>query len=85
MLYRILTENKNYENTIKLVSSVFSGFTMLAGSGFWQGKEENCLIIEIDTENAVDVCYLAIKIQQQNKQESVLVQRIDCKSTFVSF
>jgi hypothetical protein len=83
MLYRILTENVNYEQTIDLISARFYGFTVLTGMGYWQGKPEHSLIVEIvpphgmgDGDARREIEKLAYAIKKQNGQQSVLVQRI---------
>jgi hypothetical protein len=86
MLYRILTEDINQlktEKTIELVSKFFNGFTLIKGIGYWQGKPENCLIFEIQTDDKKDVFWLANQIKLQNNQESVLVQEIKSTAKFI--
>ena len=51
MLYRLFTENKNYDQIEKLVSESFDGFTLIKTDGIWQGESEHSLIIEIDKPN----------------------------------
>ena len=86
MLFRILTEDINElktAKTIELVSKFFNGFTLIKGIGYWQGKPENCLIFEIQTDNKKDVLWLANQIKLQNNQESVLVQEIKSTAKFI--
>lgn len=86
MLYRICTENKNYEDIVKLVSRYFDGFTVIKTEGYWKGQKEHSLIIEIvsdakDTEQKIGKIIFDIK--RMNKQESVLVEKIECTVNFV--
>ena len=86
MLYRIITEDRNRYDTEQLVSDHFSDFTLIGATGFWQGKLEDSLIIEINTDvlNAgYRIGVLAKLIKVQNKQEAVLVQEIPCKSSLI--
>lgn len=80
MLYRIFTEDKNRLDVQMIVSDKFDGFTMLYGEGFYKGKPEPTLVIEIDTLNEKEEYYkvidIANQIRQINQQESVLVQEI---------
>ncbi|GAH48210.1 unnamed protein product [marine sediment metagenome] len=47
MLYRLFTENKNYDQIKKLVCNYFKGFTIIKAEGVWQGESKHSLIIEI--------------------------------------
>lgn len=87
MLYRLFTENKNYDGIKKLVCDVFDGFTIIKTDGIWQGKSEHSLIIEIELdginiyENKLNqLCYAIKKLNQQDK---ILVQRIESDSKLV--
>lgn len=86
MLYRILTENKNHEETVRLVATYFDGFTAIAATGYWQGKPEHSLIVEIcpdskmgDGDARTKIEKLAYAIKKQNEQQAILVQRIACQ------
>lgn len=90
MLYRILTENKNHDKTIWLVSEHFDGFTVITATGYWQGKPEHSLIIEIgpdakmgDGDARTQIEKLAYAIKKQNGQQAVLVQRIGEQHDFL--
>lgn len=87
MLYRLFTENKNYEQVKKLVSDLFDGFTIIKADGIWQGESEHSLIIEIEVNSPVafyrkieSLCYAIKKLNQQDK---ILVQRIESDSKLV--
>ncbi len=84
MLYRIITEDISKfktEKTIDLVSKFFRGFTVIKATGFWNGRAEDSLIIEIQTDNKTDVLWLANQIKLQNNQDSILIQEIKSKGT----
>ena len=82
MLYRILTEDKNLLSIRTIVSGKFESFTMIQASGFYKGKKEDTLIIEIDTlglhekEAYSKVEEITTQISVLNNQEAVLVQQI---------
>lgn len=87
MLIRILTENKNYTGIADIVSAYFDSFTMIKTDGYWHGKQEHGLIIEIDdTDIPIDTkvirqaCYAIKKLNKQNK---ILVQCIECNSMLI--
>lgn len=84
ILYRILTEDKNRSDIIDYIHQYFDGFTTLNGVGYWRGRAESCLIIEIitDYKHHDDVLRIAEYIQRHNAQESVAitVQNIEVKT-----
>jgi hypothetical protein len=80
-LYRIFTEDKGNLHTI--ASLVFSGFSIYPVQGYWNGIEEKSVCIEIVTNSEEFVKGLAQLIKKKNKQEYVLVQRVDLYSCLV--
>ena len=83
MMCRILTEDKNRERTIRLISRFFQGFTVLTGQGYWQGIAENCLIIEVSGVKLKEVKFLVGQIKLKNHQQAVLIQCINSKDIFI--
>lgn len=83
-MYRIYTEDKNREATLKLVAASFDAFTVLEAQGYWRGTPERSIVIEIETENAKGVHKLARDIREANAQEAVLVQRTPSYSELVT-
>jgi len=92
-LYRILTENKNQEKIAEIISQYFDGFTLIEATGYYKGKQEKSLVIEIDIggtkysaraaarSKIADIC---TDIRNLNQQECVLLQKFyDCVSVFV--
>jgi len=76
---RILTEGGTTKRrrAINIMCSHFDSFTILEGTGFWKGKPESSLILEV----CGDAVYLApliraaaLEIKLANHQESVLIQ-----------
>ena len=82
-MYRILVEDVNTQKTETLTSDYFESFTVIETKGYWQGKRENSLIIEIETENKEKVLNLANILKQYLDQESVLVQFVLTNSYFI--
>ncbi len=82
-MYRILTENKNKDQILDLVSVYFEGFTVFEGIGFWKTLKEDNLTIEIETDDQNKVYEVAKLIKNNNKQEAVLVQKIYTKTNFI--
>lgn len=85
-LYRILIENKHRKFIERLVSRHFTGFSMHIQTGYWQGKREKSLCIEIVSDSPV--CALKINrickaICGYNKQDCVLVQTIPAEAKLI--
>jgi len=76
-LYRIQTEDINRDAIERIFSRRFDGFTILAGSGYWRGTKENCLVIEVLADAEACDCILSTAewIKEFNEQESVAVTR----------
>jgi len=86
MLYRIFTENLNTEKIADIVNKYFEGYTLLNGVGYWQGEKENCLIIEIITNNKSDIDkieLIAYAIKKLNHQQAILIQQVNCEANLV--
>lgn len=83
MLYRILTENKNKRDLLSLASGYFEGFTAIEGLGYWQGKGEQSLILEVETSDGAAVKRLANDIKIFNSQQAVLVEVVSNKSFLI--
>ena len=86
MIIRIITERKNYNWLCELVGEFFPSFTVYKAAGFWMGKREKSIVFEIDLLDTRDhlldanIRMVCRKICGYNKQQSVLVQRIESKS-----
>lgn len=71
-----------------ILDKYLDGYTLVKAKGVWKGKSEDSLIIEIDfpTKTVIDcdiVHRIANLIREVNKQECVLVQRIECESSLI--
>ncbi len=85
VLYRILTEDIDRDTIESIVGARFPGFTILLGDGYWRGKHEDCVIIEIMAEwsDMPAVNDIAENIKRINMQETVLVQRFEISHVFI--
>jgi len=85
MLFRICTANVNQDKIEKIVGKRYDGFTIVHGTGFYKKQKENSLIIEIVTdENEVEnIKSIASEIKETNKQDAVLVQKIENNQWFI--
>lgn len=78
-MFRICTENVNQNTIIEIVGKKFESFNIISGVGFWKGQQENSLTIEIvgDDIKIEDINAIAMEIKNVNKQDAVLVQKIE--------
>jgi PII-like signaling protein len=92
MLYRIITENKhNAQNVIvhAMADNGFRGYTLIRGTGFYNGRPEKSIIVEIPVSDrdiantATRIISAAQAIQGGLQQEKVLVQEIPCSLQIV--
>jgi len=85
MLYRVITEDKDRTNIESWVGVFFEGFTIYPATGYWKGKRENSLVIEIDAfpDDPQLVYRLAYALKYINHQEAVLVQAFEVHSTLI--
>lgn len=86
MLYRIITENKNYLQTLACARLWLDSFTVIEAQGCWEGQSEPSLIIEVSgiTDGLRGkVLGLAQSIKFQNQQQTVLIQEIECHNKFI--
>ncbi len=86
--FRIYTENcqdQRYDQQLAAISSLFDGFTLTYGTGYWQGKAEKSLTIEIIAHRSFtgDVYALAKTIKEIGKQDSILVTSEVIKAKFI--
>lgn len=87
MLYRLHTQNKRKKWICQLVSEHFAGFTIVEQAGYWKGKKEHSLCIEIVSDrpsDGVHVNKICRAICAYNNQDCVLVQKIDCEVSFIN-
>ena len=79
-LYRICTENKNYQAIQLALDAQFpSGYTIISANGAWHGEHEKSLVIEIvstlsPNKQIEKFCYW---LKKNNNQQAVMVQVIE--------
>lgn len=80
MLYRIFTEDKQRLAIAQIVGRFFDGFTLIPAEGYWQGEQEQSLIIEIDTTGSTcpvnRINAIASEINELNNQQYCMIQEI---------
>jgi len=87
MILRLHTENKNRNWIESLIGLHFpDGFSTQEQVGYWQGKVESSLCIEIDVLDLASVCWdykiadIIAELKTHNAQDAVLVQEIESNS-----
>jgi hypothetical protein len=76
-IYRIYTEEKNKKAIVGLVAKQFEGFTLQPTLGYYRGKAEKSIVIEIVGATAAKIKRLAKQIGEMNGQQSVLILKIE--------
>ena len=77
MLYRLYIGSNNKtkkleeSKAIKITNKQFQGFTAFKGLGYWQGKKERCLMIEVESKNKKEVIGLAKMLAKKLRQEAI--------------
>lgn len=88
-LYRIYTEKKNTGMIENLLNIYFKGYTLINGTGYYEGEKENSLIIEILLEpsgtnlNRDNLLKIADEIKRFNNQKSVLITCTNINAEFI--
>jgi len=80
--YKIYTERKNLHWMCDMISEYFSGFTVYKTLGYWRGKPERSVMVEIITSEITarhKVGQIVLKIRGYNKQDSVLITETEVK------
>lgn len=87
MVYRLYTEDKNRKWITQLVAENFTGFNITRQTGYWQGKAEKSLCIEIiDGSNSADfkINRICRAICGYNKQDCVMLVKLSGNVQFIS-
>lgn len=84
-MIRLLTEDKNRAEILKLFEKEFQSFTVLHGSGYWNGKWEDSLIVEIESNSVEEekIRRVIRAIKEINDQKVVLVQIYNTYPSFI--
>jgi putative component of toxin-antitoxin plasmid stabilization module len=72
-IYRIYTEQKNKREIVSLAGKQFESFTLQPTQGYYKGKGEKEIVIEIIGAGKKSVQQLAKRIRKMNGQRSVLI------------
>jgi hypothetical protein len=73
IVYRIYTEDKNKRGILRLASERFESFTVQPTDGYYRGRRERSIVLEILGARAGQIEDLAEQIRRMNGQKSVLI------------
>jgi hypothetical protein len=73
LIHRVYTEDKNKREILRLVAKRFQSFTLQPTLGYYRGKPERSIVIEIVGAAQREVNAVARFIGAMNGQKSVLV------------
>ena len=85
-LYRVITENKNYNDIIVYLMEHKLDATIIQANGLWQGRAEKSIVIEIaecstpmyiSIEQAVEK--LVYWLKKHNMQDKVMLQEVNAE------
>lgn len=84
--YRLYTENTDRQAIVARIARYFHGFTITDTIGYYKGRAERSLVIEIlaDSNYAHIVRFIAKVVCQEQHQECVLVASETTEGKFVS-
>ena len=72
-IHRMYTEDKRRATMVRAISKQFDNFTLQPTTGYYRGKPEKSIVLEIVGAKESQVKWLAARIREINRQASVLV------------
>jgi len=79
-IHRIYTEDKRRATIVRAISKQFDNFTLQPTTGYYRGKPEKSIVLEIVGAKESQVKWLAARIREINRQASVLVITLNGRS-----
>ena len=80
------TKELESEKIIKIVSEYYKGFSCYEILGYWEGKSEKALKIEIAVEdtdiNKLAVTSLTKELKMELEQDSIMVEKVNSVISF---
>ena len=72
-IHRIYTEDVHRRAMIRMVAEKFNSFTLQPITGYYRGKRENSIVLEVAGAKESQIKWLAEQIRRINRQASVLI------------
>jgi hypothetical protein len=79
-IHRIYTEDVHRGAMIRVISKRFESFTLQPTTGYYRGKREKSIVLEIVGAPESEIKWLAAQIREINQQSSVLVIGINARA-----
>jgi hypothetical protein len=79
-IHRIYTEDVHRAAMIRVISKRFENFTLQPTTGYYRGKPEKSIVLEIVGAAESEIKWLAARIREINRQASVLVIGINARA-----
>jgi len=79
-IHRIYTEDKRRATIGRIISKQFESFTLQPTTGYYRGRPEKSIVLEIVGAKESQVKWLAARIREINRQASVLVITLNGRS-----
>ena len=79
-VHRLYTEKKNQAAIVRLIGEEFESFTLQPVTGYYRGKPEPAIVLEIVGANASALRKVAEKIRKMNGQKSILTIRFQAET-----
>ncbi len=79
-IHSIYTEDIRRKSIIRAVATFFENFTLQPTTGFYKGRAEPSIIIEIIGAKEGQIKSLAARIREINGQKSVLILSASCRA-----
>lgn len=76
-IYRVYTEEKNKRDIVRLAAQQFESFTLQPTLGYYRGRSEKSVVVEVVGASERSVTRFALGIQKMNGQKTVLLMKID--------
>jgi hypothetical protein len=74
-IHRLYTEDKNKRQILRVAAAHFESFTVQPTEGYYRGRREQSIVLEINGAHPRKVEELAREIRRMNGQKSVLILR----------
>lgn len=83
-IHRIYTEDVRRKAVVRAISAKFPSFTLQPITGYYRGKAEKSIVIEIAGASEAHITWLAEQVRKINRQASVLVITMNGKAKKVT-
>jgi hypothetical protein len=90
MIYKLYVGSNNTtkklekKRAVNIAASYFEGFSVSELAGYWQGKAEKTLLIEIETIEKSKIIALSKKLARELQQQAIGVVETSQKMEFIN-